>query len=192
MKAGPAAHDLGRNVTLLQPLRRLDEEIGQARRRPRPDLAASLPIAVFGELARKEPATQPLARAFAIPWGRVSLALLLAVVLLAYAIKLVRRLSGSSHVAVYRAVLDRLSDVGAVRHYGESRERHAARLARQAPSFERLTTAHLRLALRGADEKTKSEFDTLARATRAELRANTPWLLRARAFFNPIGWWFTR
>ena len=157
----------------------------------RPPMEQEMEV-VFGELARKEPATQPLARAFAIPWGRVSLALLLAVVLLAYAIKLVRRLSGSSHVAVYRAVLDRLSDVGAVRHYGESRERHAARLARQAPSFERLTTAHLRLALRGADEKTKSEFDTLARATRAELRANTPWLLRARAFFNPIGWWFTR
>lgn len=157
----------------------------------RPPMEQEMEV-VFGELARKEPATQPLARALSIPWGRVSLGLLLAVVLLAYAIKLVRRLSGGSHVAVYRGVLDRLSDVGAVRHYGESRERHAARLTRQAPSFERLTTAHLRLALRGADPQTKSEFDTLARATRAELRANTPWLLRARAFFNPIGWWFTR
>jgi protein-glutamine gamma-glutamyltransferase len=158
---------------------------------PRPPMEQEMEV-VFGELARKEPVTQSLARAFAIPWGRVSLGLLLAVLLMAYGIKLVRRLAGGSHVAVYRAVLDRLADIGAVRHYGESRERHASRLAQQVPSFEPLTTAHLRLALRGADSKTKSEFDTLARATRAELRANTPWLVRARGFFNPIGWWFTR
>lgn len=158
---------------------------------PRPPMEQELEV-VFGELARKEPTTQPLARALSIPWGRVGLAALLGVVLLAYAVKLGRRLSRRSHAAVYRGILDWLSDVGQPRHFGESRERHAARLARQAPSFAPLTTAHLRLALRGDDPQTRSEFDALAKATRAELRANAPWAVRARAFFNPIGWWFTR
>lgn len=157
----------------------------------RPPMEQELEV-VFGELARKDPVSQPVARAFNLPWARIGLGALLAVVALAYLIKVLRRLQGGSHVKVYRGVLDWLSDVGAMRHFGESRERHAERLAKQAPSFAALTTAHLRLALKGNDPTTQSQFATLARATLKELRANTPWTLRVRGLLNPIGWWFTR
>lgn len=155
---------------------------------PRPPMEQELEV-VFGELARKEPTPQPLARALAIPWGQVGLGAVLLAVLLAYAVKLGRRLRRGSPAYVYRAVLDRLADAGQTRHYGESRERHAARLAAVAPSFEPLTTAFLRTRLR---PDAADDLRPLARATLAELRANTPWHLRARALFNPIGWWFTR
>lgn len=158
---------------------------------PRPPMEQEMEV-VFGELARKEPVPPPLAKALNIPWGPVSLGVLLAVVLLAYLIKLARRFAGGSHALVYRGILDRLVDVGGVRHFGESRERHALRLAKQVPSFQSLTTAHLRLALRGPDAQTASEFAKLAAATKRELSANTPFLKRASGALNPIGWWFTR
>lgn len=158
---------------------------------PRPPMEQELEV-VFGELARKEPVSKSVSAAFNLPWGRLSLATLLGAVLLAYAVKVVRRLSASTHVQVYRAVLDRLSDMGATRHFGESRERHAQRLATRSPSFITLTSAHLRLALGRGEAVPMSEFAALARKTHAELSANSPWTLRARGLLNPIGWWFTR
>jgi hypothetical protein len=65
-------------------------------------------------------------------------------------------------------------------------------LAKQVPSFASLTTAHLRLALKGPDPSTLSEFERLAKATKQELSSNTPFLRRAGAMLNPIGWYFTR
>src|SRR5262249_53501893 len=96
------------------------------------DLESSL-----GGLARKDPTAgqsedpSPLV----IPW-RTILAIfggtLGATLFLAYVVKAFRRILSSSHRAVYRAVLDRFADLGAVRRYGETRERHAARLATMA------------------------------------------------------------
>lgn len=158
---------------------------------PRPPMEQEMEV-VFGELARKEPTAQPLAKALNVPWGKVALVVLLAVLVLAYLIKLGRRWAGGSHAVVYRGILDRLVDVGGVRHFGESRERHAQRLAKQVPSFQSLTTAHLRLSFKGPDPQTASEFARLVAATKHELSANTPFLKRASGALNPIGWWFTR
>ncbi len=152
----------------------------------------------LGELARKDvtggKAANPASR-LVIPWaamgtGLVALAVL--ALLVAYAIKLGRRVPRASPRLTYRSVLDRLSDHGGFRRFGESRERHAERLATLAPSFLPLTRAHLHLSL-GADSlEVRAELVLLAQATRRELARNTPWPAKARAFLNPIGWWFTR
>ena len=96
-------------------------------------------------------------------------AALAAMLLFAYAMKIVRRLRGATAMHVYRGFLDRLSDLGANRRDGESRERHAQRVAAIAPSFVALTDAHLRWAL-GPASKTDGIADhaRLARAARAE------------------------
>src|SRR5205814_3181107 len=105
--------------------------------------------------------------------------------LLAYAVKAFRRLRASSHRLVYRGVLDELSDFGCARRFGETRERHAARVAALAPSFPALTRAHLRSALGNPREDALPELVALARATRAELRQNLRLPRRAALYLNP-------
>lgn len=157
---------------------------------PRPPMEQELEV-VFGELARKDPtAKPPVAKLLSIPWGRVSLSGLGLLVVAAYLVKVARRLQRGTHAHAYRAVLDWLSDAGVRRHYGESRERHAQRVAALAPSFVPLTSAHLQLALGGPSEG--PDVRALTRKTLSELWANAPWPVRLRALFNPIGWWFTR
>jgi transglutaminase-like putative cysteine protease len=152
--------------------------------------------AAMGELARKEPPGLTKDRVpWHVPWplvGLGALVLLGAALVAAFTVKLYRRLATRTHREQYRAVLDRLSDRGLARQFGETRERHAARTAALAPSFVPLTAAHLRLALRGDDPAQAQAVAELARATVAELRRNTPRGRRALAFLNPIGWWFTR
>ena len=152
--------------------------------------------AALGELARTDPPntledTSPLV----IPWeliGFVAACLAGLALVLAFVVKVYRRLGRGSHRLVYRAVLDRFSDLGQQRRKGESRERHARRLAARAPSFVPLTSTHLRLTLGHDDPESRSQLEALARATRAELRKHTPFLARVGALFNPVGWWFTR
>lgn len=152
--------------------------------------------AALGELARKEPPnTLGDDKPFVIPWellGLISVALISGALVAAFVVKLYRRVRGGSHRVVYRGVLDRLSDLGLMRERGESRERHAQRLAAKAPSFVELTAVHLRLALGHDDPAAQARVAALARATRDELRRNVPFLARVGATFNPVGWWFTR
>ena len=162
---------------------------------PAPHVDQDLESAL-GELARKDPPgtledTSPLV----IPWellGFIAAGLLAAAIGLAFGVKVYRRAGRGSHRLVYRAVLDVLSDLGQARQKGESRERHAQRLAARAPSFVPLTFAHLRLTLGHDDPAERAKLEALARATRAELRQHTPFLARVGALFNPLGWWFTR
>ncbi|HKA91102.1 MAG TPA: transglutaminase-like domain-containing protein [Haliangiales bacterium] len=154
----------------------------------------------LGELARKDKtggkAADPESR-LVIPWGAIgggAGALLGALLVAAYAVKGVRRARGSSHRLVYRGVLDRLSDLGEARRFGETRERHAARVAALSPTFAALTREHLRLAL-GREAEGKAALPRvrdLARATRAELRQKASFFARVWAALNPIGWTFTR
>ncbi len=152
--------------------------------------------AAMGELARKPPpGLTPDTPPWIVPWplvGAIAVALVGLLLVAAFAVKLARRVVVRTHRQRYRAVLDTLSDRGAARAFGETRERHAQRVARLAPSFVTLTQAHLRLALRGDDAATEAALAAAARATLAELRRNTPAHQRALAFFNPVGWWFTR
>lgn len=154
----------------------------------------------LGELARKDKtggkAADPDAR-LVIPWGAIGggLGAVVAALLCAvYVVKGVRRLSRSSHGLVYRGVLDRLADAGQARRFGETRERHAARVAALSPSFAALTGEHLRLAL-GREAEAGAALPRvreLARKTRAELKHKTPLLARVWATLNPIGWVFTK
>jgi protein-glutamine gamma-glutamyltransferase len=154
---------------------------------------------LLGELARKDKtggkAADPGAR-LVIPWRQMGLGLLVVVggaLFLAYAVKGARRARRSSHALVYRGVLDRLSDLGAPRGPGETRERHAARLLAVAPTFSVLTHHHLRAALGHAQNGAAlPAMRALAAETRAEIARNTPRPRRLWAAINPIGWWFTR
>lgn len=152
----------------------------------------------LGELARKDASgghSADPAGPVRVPWAALGAALpglALALLVLAWAVKAARRLGRRAPPLVYRAVLDRLADVGLTRDFGESRERHAARVAAVAPSFVALTAAHLRLALGADDPQGRARLAALARQTAAELHRNLPWPARARGFLNPIGWWFTR
>jgi hypothetical protein len=152
---------------------------------------------VLGELARKDKtggkAADPDSR-LEIPWVLVLGGLgsfLGGVLVAAYATKLVRRARGSSQRLVYRGILDRLSELGERRAYGETREQHAARVAALAPTFVPLTQAHLREAL-GNSPEPLPYMQALANQTRAELRARTKFRRRVIAALDPIGWWFTR
>ena len=120
---------------------------------PRPPPVDAELEQLLGELARKDPtggrAGDPHAGRY-IPWaelGGALAALLGALVAAGYAVKLARRARTATAGLVFRGFLDRLSDLGAHRRLGETRERHAARLAALAPSFAALTDAHLRWAL---------------------------------------------
>lgn len=152
---------------------------------------------LWGELARKEQDTPKAKQTDAVlPWRPLVAALgLLGLGLLAvaYLVKIVRRLRAGTPRTIYRGVLDRLSDVGAARRPGESREQHAARLAALAPSFVSLTQLHLRATLgRGAGPDTLASSAALARAVGRELGHNLKTSLRLAGWLNPIGWWFTR
>jgi transglutaminase-like putative cysteine protease len=153
---------------------------------------------LLGELARKDQsgghAAQPRS-ALVIPWRalwQVLLALLGALIIAAYCVKVVRRFRAASPRAIYIGVLDRFTAIGAARAPGESRERHAERAAEWAPSFVLLTREHLRGALGDASRAALTTMIMLARATRHELRQRTPALRRLGALINPIDWWFTR
>jgi protein-glutamine gamma-glutamyltransferase len=163
----------------------------------------------MGELARADATGgrggDP-SRRLVIPWATLRAVLLgaLGLALVAsYLVKAARRPALGSPRRAYRAVLDRLSDLGEARRWGESRERHAARLGALAPSFTPLTRAHLRLALGAAPTGVGApgrrpppaeveQLLALAQATSAELARNPPRLRRAAALVNPVGWWFTR
>jgi hypothetical protein len=129
-----------------------------------------------------------------MPWVEIGLALaglVVGAITAAFSIKLVRGLRRSSSRLVYRGMLDRLSDLGYPREIGETRERHAARVADITPSFTRLTSAHLRETLGGRSESLPTVAE-LARNARIEISARTSFLRRLRAALNPLGWWFTR
>lgn len=155
---------------------------------------------MLGELARKDKTAGKSADPDGgryIPWDAIGLgggSFLGALLVLGYLVKLARRLRTGTAIHVYRGVLDRLADLGLRRQVGESRERHAARVAAVAPSFVRLTDAHLRWALGPPPSRTDSlaEHVALARHARAELRQNVKLGRRILAFLHPVGWLFTR
>jgi len=163
---------------------------------PRPPPVDAELEQMLGELARKDKtagrSADPDGGRY-IPWAGIgegfggTLAVLL---LLSYLIKLARRVRGGVHI--YRGVLDGFSDLGRRRLHGESRERHAKRVAQLAPSFVKLTDEHLRWALGPRDDKSLDRQATLARTVRSELRTNVPLHKRLVAVLHPIGWLFTR
>ncbi len=158
---------------------------------------------LLGELARKDRTAglRPDGKPFEIPWqtmGQVTLLVLAGLLLLAYLVKIGRRMlpliwRGPARTRLaYVALLDRLSDLGAGRRRGETRERHAARLAARAPHLMPLTYAHLGRALGSAHAATPEEFAGLVAQVDADLKKNVHPVKRMLALINPIGWMLTR
>jgi transglutaminase-like putative cysteine protease len=164
---------------------------------PNPDLALQR---MLGEMLRDqlgqggpaEDAPGP-SLAFADVARAAGLALLAAAAL-AFAVKLYRRWlprvarTGELPRVGYRAALDRLSDVGLRRRFGESRERFAARVGATAPAFAELTALHLRAALGPPDAPDAAALRRLEARVRGELRRGVPLLRRALGAANPVSW----
>ena len=117
-----------------------------------------------------------------------------ALLALAYLIKIYRlwlapRRRRDRPRTAYRAVLDRLSEVGRRRRFGETREAFARRLQGEVPSFGALTRLHLEHAL-GAQNKAANTNAALvtARQTVRELAATVPWWRRLLGRLNPLSW----
>ena len=169
---------------------------------PPPQLVSQSLESLMGELARNDKsggrANQPKSEAFSIPWQQIStfmLVTLLFLLCLAYLIKLGRQMRatwGKPHRQhwLFSATLDQLSNVGLSREYGETRERHAARVEKLVPTFQRLTATHLHLSL--GSTGSSAEMPTLCAQVREELKKNLPWWRRLLGTLNPVGWCFTR
>jgi len=179
----------------------------------RTDMPAPAPVdydleRLMGELARgdRTAGVRPQGSPLKIPWrllGTASAVLLGALLLLAYLVKLTRRLApglaGRQAYTrrAYIATLDRLADLGLQRRRGETRERHAARIAAISPHMPELTRLHLRLALgptRGGQDAggARVQVRTLARMVSRDLQQHVHWPRRLLALLNPIGWLRTR
>ena len=164
---------------------------------PRPDGALQT---MLGELLRGTPADEAFAAEQAWRWpslarlGRALAALGLAALLLAALGKALRRASPrfaretALPRVVYRTALDRLADAGALRGFGETRERFAQRVAARAPSFAALTALHLRRAFGGAGRAAPAEIHRLGRRVADELRASTSHRRRALGWIDPFSW----
>lgn len=165
---------------------------------PRPPPVDAELEQLLGELARKDPtggrSVDPNAGWY-IPWDIIGGSLLAAIgamLVFAYAMKIARGLRAATATVVYRGFLDRLSDLGLARRVGESRERHAERIAQLAPSFVALTNAHLKSALGRPPGGDRDEHVRLAKAARRELAQHVTLRKRIIGFLHPLGWLFTR
>lgn len=167
---------------------------------PDPDLQRLL-----GELARAEkplpyPGAQMFEPAARLAWaavktfGRVVMVAVLLFLLSLYLIKCWRRwipafatASGLPR-AIYRAQLDRLSELRFRRRLGESRESFARRLASVCPSFSPLTEAHLRTAFGGQSAIEASVLRSLSVRIKSELHAAIPIWKRVLGALTPWSW----
>lgn len=124
-------------------------------------------------------------------------ALLLLLFLGGWGTKLWRRASprwaaaGALPRVAYRRALDRLTEHGIRRRYGESREAFARRLAATTPAFTEMTAMHVAAHLRNPasqakDAGARARWKELDRSLRAQLRGAAPWWRRALGWLNPL------
>ena len=95
----------------------------------------------------------------------------------------------------YRAALDRLSDVGLRRHYGEAREDFATRCQDSLPALAELTALHMRKALGDPSvppHADRAKLRKVAAALCAQIRAAFPWWKRCLGALNPFSWLLTK
>jgi transglutaminase-like putative cysteine protease len=194
--AWPEVYVTGVGWTVLDvfPERSLDPPVNA----PDPDLQRLL-----GEMARgqrplpqgEDRPLEPIAallRALPGLLGRLLLVLVPCVIFFGYLIKLWR--SFVPYVArraaprvVYRAALDRLSEISIAREHGETREAFAARIAGM-PAFSRLTAEHVRACFGPGASQAPAELLALLRSARRERAALVPFLRRARGVLRPFSW----
>jgi transglutaminase-like putative cysteine protease len=123
----------------------------------------------------------------------VGVALMLLLVLL-YVGKLYRRLipavagPGQQTRLRYRLALDRLSEVGRRRGFGEPPEVFAGRVEELAPSLRPLARAAVALKLGSRKPDDPETARELSRQVRAELRGRVPWWRRVLGLLDPTTW----
>lgn len=116
---------------------------------------------------------------------------LLGVLLVLYTIKAWRRLapmmSGAGAVGrtTYRAILDRLAELGLSREYGESREQFAERVADLSPSFATATRLILSESF-GPQRAEPEPWKRVRKKVSAELSEGTPWWRRLLGLLHPV------
>jgi transglutaminase-like putative cysteine protease len=150
-----------------------------------------------GDQRLLEPAIAAL-RGLPMKIARALAVLIPALLLLGYAVKLWRRLAPrlASDVqaprVVYRAQLDRLSDVALRRGYGESREAFATRVAQASPSFRALTALHVAARFGREQATDRSALRALDRKVVSELTTHVPPRRRWLGSLRPFSWLASR
>lgn len=118
--------------------------------------------------------------------------------LVALAIKVWRRLAPrwASAEAIdragYRAVLDRLAEVGLTRGFGETRDEFAARISRIVPEFVEATRAFDRRTLTGEGGLDREAWLDLGSRISAHLAEVFPARRRYLGLVNPLAWRWAR
>lgn len=92
----------------------------------------------------------------------------------------------------YRAVLDRLADIGMSRQFGESREDFGTRVARLIPEFATLSEAHVHQWLSSRPVMDRNVWLHLQGQSLARLATVVPSSRRVLGWLNPIGWFLAR
>jgi transglutaminase-like putative cysteine protease len=139
-----------------------------------------------------------LARDLLTPLGRGLAALVVALVVLGYLVKIGRRAAPvfaneKTYARVaYRAALDALGEAGLRRAYGESREGFAERVRARVPSLVPLTNAHAAQAYASRRVPKTDEVREAARKVRRERAAVAPFWRRLLGLADPFSWLWTR
>ena len=187
--------DVGWVVVDLTPQTTLDEPI-QA-----PDQALQR---MLGEMMRQQPGDENLLeddlrnKIDLAALARTVFRLLLALLLIAYGIKLYRALSPrfvrsrELYRVAYRAALDRLAGIGLRRRFGESRERFAERARALSPSFAVLTEEHLKSALGSRRLSDGEGLRRMKDGVSREIRQRLPVWRRLLGAINPVSWLLVR
>lgn len=187
--------DVGWVVVDLAPQTTLDEPVQS------PDQALQR---MLGEMMRQQPGDETtLEDQLRDPIDLAALArllarLLLALLVLAYVVKLYRAWSPrfvrprQLYRVAYRAALDRLAGIGVRRHYGESRESFAERSGHLAPSFVDLTSEHLRTALGSRRPADREGLRVMTGRIGREIDRSLPLWRRLLAWVHPVPWMLAR
>ncbi len=156
---------------------------------------------LLGEMLREQlrevPFEEPGARWTPADLGARVRQLLLGLLALGFALKWWRRLvpwvapAAARPRLFYRAALDRLSELGERRRFGETREAFALRQTSRAPSFPQLTEVHLRAAFGGGAGVAPENLLDVARGLRQELSV-TPLWRRLLGGLDPTAWMRSR
>jgi transglutaminase-like putative cysteine protease len=115
-----------------------------------------------------------------------------------YGVKVWRRLAprfapaGQLYRVCYRAVLDRLAELGLSRQFGETREEFASRMERLAPEFVELSAAHVRKAVAGEESHAVGEWRQRAARVVRSIAARFPVHRRVLGVLNPVSWLWAR
>ncbi|MGA2068480.1 MAG: transglutaminase domain-containing protein, partial [Thermoguttaceae bacterium] len=88
----------------------------------------------------------------------------------------------------YRAVLDRLAEVGVQRGAGDTWDEFAATVAGWAPEFAELTEAHLCGAFAGGRRFDRRQWLARLAAVRGRIAATVPASRRIAGLLNPLSW----